>query len=251
MTDRPYPSPASVGPPDALVSDGYSPPSVTGEPPSAPAPRHSDDPSGSNSTASATADAGKQAAGEVASTAADKAQDVAGEAKAQARNVLSEAQTQLQDQAKAQHGNLVSNLRSLADELSSMAGNADQNGIATRWVGEAGNRARSAADWMGDREPGQLVDEVRAFARRRPGTFVLGALAAGIAAGRLTRGVVGVHKEGVDGGGTQETDRSVGSVSAQPTGVHGDPGFLAPPTSQPAPVVPHVPTAGPVTGEPS
>ncbi|HKC26518.1 MAG TPA: hypothetical protein VKB75_00770, partial [Jatrophihabitans sp.] len=43
--------------------------------------------------------------------------------------------------------------------------------------------------------PGDLVDELRRFARRRPGAFLMGALAAGVVAGRLGRGVVAAHTE--------------------------------------------------------
>jgi hypothetical protein len=142
-----------------------------------------------------TAQAGKQAAGEVAQTAADKAQDVANEAKAQVRNLAGQAQDQLREQAGAQHRNLVTNLRALGDELASMADNSEKSGPATDLVGEAGARAHSTASWLDDREPGQLVDELRAFGRRKPGVFVLGALAAGVLAGRLTRGVVAVHQD--------------------------------------------------------
>lgn len=145
--------------------------------------------------ASQSAEAGKQAASEVASTAAEKAKDVAQETKAQARNVLGQAQDQLKQQTQAQHGNLVNNLRSLADQLSSMAQGSEQSGYATDLVGQAADRAHGAASWLDAREPAQLVDEARRFARQKPGSFILGALAAGVVAGRLTRGVVAVHKD--------------------------------------------------------
>src|SRR6478752_6634631 len=66
-----------------------------------------------------TAQAGKQAAGEVAQTAGDRAKDVAQTTKDQARNVLGQAQNQLREQASTQQRSLVSNLRSLGDELNS------------------------------------------------------------------------------------------------------------------------------------
>ena len=45
------------------------------------------------------------------------------------------------------------------------------------------------------RDPGELLDEVRSFARRKPGLFLLGAAAAGIVAGRLTSGVKAAHSD--------------------------------------------------------
>jgi hypothetical protein len=153
-----------------------------------------------------SAQAGKQAAGEVAQTATDKAKDVAQEAKTQARNVVGQAQDQLREQASNQHRNLVTNLRSLGDQLNSMADRSDESGPATDLVGEAGSRAHSVASWLDEREPGQLLDELRSFARRKPGVFLIGALAAGVVAGRLTRGVVAAH---------QDDDDSVGSGRSQ------------------------------------
>lgn len=148
--------------------------------------------------AAQTAQAGKQAVGEVAHTATDKAKDVATETKRQARNVMGEAQSQLKDQAATQHRNAVTSLRSLADELQSMSERSEQSGLAGDLVGQAGERAHSVASWLDAREPGDLVDEVRTFARRRPGAFLLGALAAGVVAGRLTRGAVAAHSDDAD-----------------------------------------------------
>lgn len=149
--------------------------------------------------ASDTADAAKGAAGDVAQTASEKAKDVADEAKRQARDLVGEARQQVGSQVGNQHQNLVTNLRSLADELSRMAAASDQQGLASDLVGQAGDRARGAADWLGGRQPGDLLDEVRSFARRRPGTFLVGALVAGVAVGRLTRGAVAAHSDDLSG----------------------------------------------------
>lgn len=166
-----------------------------------------------------SAQAGKQAAGEVAQTATDKATDVAQEAKTQARHVIGQAQDQLRGQASTQHRNLVGNLRSLGDQLNSMAEPSDQPGQATDLVAEAGSRVHSAASWLDEREPGHLLDELRSFARRKPATFVLGALAAGVVAGRLTRGVVAVHQDDGDPSAQAHGDTSaqrLGDPLAQP-----------------------------------
>jgi hypothetical protein len=161
--------------------------------------------------AAASAEAGKQAASDVAQTASDKAKDVAQEAGDQARQVLSEAQNKLGDHARDQHQNAVHNLRSLGEELNAMAQRSDQAGPATDIVSQAGSRVASAASWLDARQPGDLIEEVRRFARRRPGAFLLGALAAGVLAGRLTRGVVAVHQD-------DESD-DAGSPAAVPTGL--------------------------------
>lgn len=200
------PDALSVPPGDALVVGGGSPPHTTSS---------SGDTSSVKERAADTADAGKQAAGEVASTAADKAQDVVQETKQQARNVLHEARDQARTQAKDQHRNLVTNLRSLADEFGQMAQRSDVGGPGSDLVGQAGQRAGSVADWLDAREPGQLVEEVRRYARRSPGTFVLGALAAGVLAGRLTRGVVAAHSDD-DTSGAEVTGRHEALSSTYP-----------------------------------
>jgi hypothetical protein len=66
------------------------------------------------------------------------------------------------------------------------------------------------AGWLEQREPGELLDEVRALARRKPGTFLLGALAAGVVAGRLTRGAVDATR-------SDTGDGAAADVSTTPT----------------------------------
>ena len=61
-------------------------------------------------------------------------------------------------------------------------------GLAADLAQEVADRARSLSRHLDQREPGELLDDVRRFARQRPGTFLLGALAAGVIAGRLLRG---------------------------------------------------------------
>jgi len=176
--------------------------------------------------AAGAADAAKQAGGEVASTAAEKAKDVAAETKRQARDLVGEARNQVQSQVGDQHRNLVTNIRSLGDELGSMAGSGEQHGLASEIVSQAGDRARGVADWLDGRDPSQLLDEVRSFARRKPGVFLAGALIAGVAVGRLTRGVVATH--------TEDSDSSISGGNGAELGAYG---------SYP---VPNTPSAEPV-----
>jgi hypothetical protein len=173
----------------------------------------------------------KQAAGDVASTAVDSAKQVAEESKNQARNLVGEARGQLQDHAMTQHQNLVSNLNSLADELHSMSSNSQQQGPASDLVGQAGQRASDLAGWLESRGPGDLVDEVRNFARRRPGAFLAGALIAGVLAGRLTRGVVAVHQSDDSSNGTSSPSvPQTGGTAGYGTG------YATPPAAPTAPL---------------
>jgi hypothetical protein len=188
--------------------------------------------------AAQSAEAGKQAAGEVAQGAADKAKDVAAETKLQARDLLGQARTQLQDQASSQHRDLAHNVRAAGDELAAMAASVDQPGPVTDLVDNAGRRAHSLATWLDEREPGDLVEELRRFARRRPGAFLLGALAAGVIAGRLTRGVVAVHSDDASSEATQAPAPAAAPAPATQTMTPTPERHLPPAPVQAPPVAP-------------
>lgn len=188
------------------------------------------------------ANQGKQAAGQVAQTAVEHAQEVKEEAVRQARDLAGEARQQVSSQVGQQHKALVSNLRSLGSELGSMTQSTQgQSGMATELVSQAKDRIDGLANWLDDREPGQLLDEAKHYARRRPGMFLVGALAAGVVAGRLTRGVVASHtsddSSGQVGATTQQSLPSYGAgesvaVSGYSTGgQYGQPGYPAVPES--------------------
>jgi hypothetical protein len=80
-------------------------------------------------------------------------------------------------------------LRQFSNELQQMADSGGTSGLANDVVRQVSSRARDLYQGMENREPGELLDEVRRFARRKPGVFLFGAAAAGVLAGRLTRGV--------------------------------------------------------------
>jgi len=186
--------------------------------------------------AAQAADTAKQAAGNVTQTAAANAKDVVGEARRQARDLVGEARDQVNGQVDVQHRNLVDNLHTLADELGRMSEASEQQGLASELVGQASERARGAAEFIGNRRPGDLVDEVRSFARRRPGTFLVGALVAGVAVGRLTRGVVAAHSD--DDTGAHSTSNLTTSGYPDPSSEPTTQFYSAPPAHQ------GLPTAG-------
>ncbi|MCZ2404360.1 hypothetical protein IV498_14530 [Paenarthrobacter sp. Z7-10] len=193
---------------------------------------------------------GKQAAAHVAATAKDEAGNVAQEVGTQAKNLVGELGDDLRTQAGAQQQKVAEGLRSISDELRSMAeNNSGEAGTATHWVHEAARRTGSAAGWLDQRDPGELVQEVKRFARQRPGAFLAIAAGAGLLAGRLTRGLAG-------GGDSQSGTTSARNDSGVPrklpptpnyqlvsegTGAY-DPDSVYPPVPEVAP--PTVTTAG-------
>jgi len=71
-----------------------------------------------------------------------------------------------------------------------MSDRSDGSGMATDLIKQASQRTSDAASWLESREPGDLMNEVRGFARQRPGMFLAGAAVAGVLVGRLTRNVL-------------------------------------------------------------
>jgi len=130
----------------------------------------------------------KQKTGEVAQTAKEQASNVVGEARQQATNVVGEVRTQVNSQAVAQRDRLAEMLRSITDELRTMADAGNTSGIATTAVRQISGTTESLAGYLEQREPADFLDDVRDVARRRPGAFLVGALAAGVVAGRLFKG---------------------------------------------------------------
>ncbi|NPC95774.1 hypothetical protein [Nocardioides sp. zg-DK7169] len=167
-------------------------------------------------------DDGKQVAG----TAAEEARAVASEAAGQARRVLDDAVSQASEQSKTQQARLAETLRGLADDLGKMA-DGGEPGLATSVAKEVADRARSAGSYLEDHEPSELLDEARRFARRRPGVFLLGSLAAGVVAGRLLRGAAdGIAAAEGTGAPVPLEGGAAGEVGSAPTGrpyVAGDP----------------------------
>ena len=129
------------------------------------------------------------AGGQVAQAAKEQAQNVAGEARQQARDLVGEARLQVREQAGSQKSRAVQGLRALADELQQLAQSSGQAGLATEVARQVSGRTRDLAFYLDRREPDELLEGVRSYARRRPVVFLAGAAVAGVVAGRLTRGL--------------------------------------------------------------
>ena len=138
-----------------------------------------------------------QAGSQVASVATDQAKQVAQETQRQAKDLLEQGRTQVKDQVVTQQQKAGQSLTSLAQELRGLADGTSSGapGPARDLLQQASSSVESFASMLQNREPAQLLDDVRSFARRKPGLFLLGAAAAGVLAGRLTSGVKAVHSD--------------------------------------------------------
>jgi hypothetical protein len=135
---------------------------------------------------------------DVASTAKDQALDVAQEAQRQARDLFGEFRGQIQQQTQQQRDRLVELLREFEDELQNMAQAGGGSGTATEVVRQVADRLSGVRSYLeGGANP---MNDVRTFARRRPGAFLLLAAAAGVLAGRATRGAAAARKQEQQGG---------------------------------------------------
>jgi len=171
------------------------------------------------------ADTAKQAGTQVAGTVKEQAGQVTAEAGKQAKQLLAQAQSEVTEQAAATQQRVAEGLHALADELTGMARNSDQDGPATDLARQAADRAHQAAGWLAARDPGALLDEVRSFARRKPGTYLAIALGAGVLAGRLTRGLTAPADDTADP--SNSTAPALSATLPQTPAPLGRPGAIA------------------------
>jgi hypothetical protein len=138
-----------------------------------------------------------QAGSQVASTATDQAKEVVQETQRQAKDLIDQGRSQVREQAISQQQKAGQSLSSLAQELRGLADGTSSGapGPARDLLQQASGYVENFAGKLQNREPAELLDEVRSFARRKPGLFLLGAAAAGVLAGRLTRGVQAAHTD--------------------------------------------------------
>jgi hypothetical protein len=148
-----------------------------------------------------------QAGSQVASVATDQAKEVAYETQRQAKDLLDQGRTQVRQQVVSQQQKAGQGLSSLAQELRALADGTSQGapGPARDLLQQASSSVENFASMLQNREPAELLDEVRRFARRKPGLFLLGAAAAGVLAGRLTSGVKAAHSDTGTSGGQYTT----------------------------------------------
>ena len=183
-----------------------------------------------------------EAGGHVAQTAADQAREVVSETARQARDLLGEAGGHARDQASVQQQKAASQLRSVADELWEMTAKGGQSGVATEVAQQAAERIHGMASWLEQREPADVLQAVRDFARRRPGVFLAGAVAAGLAAGRLTRGMTDAARSGGQRPDPQRPPREIPPGAAIPPPP--DPDWTTPMPGYPAGTEPYYPAGG-------
>jgi len=126
---------------------------------------------------------------------------------------VDQTRSELRGQASNQQAQLASRLNSWASELGSMASKSEESGPMTDLAHEAARRGGEIAHWLDTHEPADVLDEVKRFARRRPVAFLALAAAAGVVAGRVTRGAVAANT-------SVDSDTEPSPTRAYDSGVH-------------------------------
>jgi ElaB/YqjD/DUF883 family membrane-anchored ribosome-binding protein len=193
--------------------------------------RDPDSPGQVRQAASKTAEAAGSAVGDVADTAKSQAQTVVAEAKVQARGLASEVRERVGSEARGQNDRLADGLRRFADELDEMVNERDDS-PARSVVSQVSQGGRRVADYLSERGPEGVLDELQDFARRRPGTFLAVAAAAGFVAGRLGKTAFSTAKE--ESSGTSDSGSVTGVARVdEPVGLT-EPTYVGAGTPMPA-----------------
>lgn len=162
------------------------------------------------------ADNAQRAASEVTDTAREEARQVTDEATGQIKSLASSAQDEFYSQAGSQQQRLAEQSRTVSDDLQRISrGEPAESDLVNRVVGMMAQRAEQFTTQLENKEPSELLGDVRRFASRRPGLFLAVAAGVGLAAGRLTRGLADNDEVG-NSGDSEKTGSQQGTDTAPP-----------------------------------
>ncbi|MET0713595.1 MAG: hypothetical protein ABWY57_01665 [Mycetocola sp.] len=161
-----------------------------------------------------TTDRVRGAGSHIAGTAADEAANVKNEVGYQAKNLVGQVRTQVTGQVSTQKDRAADGIRTVSDQLRSMADSSETDGMASNLVSQAASRAGDVAGWLESRDPADLLNEVKRFARRRPGVFIAIAAGTGIVVGRLAKSLAS---------GNDSSDQDTGYRAARTDYIGEDP----------------------------
>jgi hypothetical protein len=164
-----------------------------------------------------------QAGGQrVVSEAVHQVGQLSEQVQTQVKEMLGRSQEEFTSRASEQTDKAAVQLREMAGELRALAdGRPDDAPRARDYVGQAAQRVESYAGRLDRDGFAGAAHDLGRFARRRPGTFLLGAVAAGFVAGRLARGAQALN--GSDDSSPPAPRASLSSSPAAGSHFHLDP----------------------------
>jgi hypothetical protein len=138
---------------------------------------------------SGAVDSARHVADDVGTSTREAVSEVAEDVKTHTLHVIDDAKTQVRSQAETQTHRASEFTRDLAHELQSMAEHGD-SGYLTSLARDGASRLERFSSHLDERGLEGALDDVRRFARRRPGLFLAGCFGAGVVLGRI------IHHEG-------------------------------------------------------
>lgn len=160
---------------------------------------------GSQQQAGGMAESVRQTAGEAVNTATTRVKESAGAVADQARQTVDQATRQAKSeisdvtsQVRQQADSMITEQKDMAaDRLGTLAGTLRQasrqlqeqeEGTMGRYADVIADQIDTAADFLRQRNPGDLLGDLQRLARRQPEMFVAGSLAVGFLIGRFIKG---------------------------------------------------------------
>jgi len=134
-----------------------------------------------------TAQTARAEAGAVAESVKDETKNVAQEAKQQATHALHQVQEDVRCRANEEASKFAQTLHDTSRQLQSMVDASSEQGFVASLVREGSGATERLATRLDQGGLDAIMADMRSWARRQPGTFVFGALAAGFVVGRLAR----------------------------------------------------------------
>ena len=130
----------------------------------------------------------KQAGKDVMSEVGEQTAAVARTAKDQFQQLATQTRQELRVHSEQRGEQLATRLQTWAGQIKALAeGRVEDAGELRGVLGDVQERLESYASSLRERGPDGVLQDVRQFARRRPGMFLLAAGATGFAIGRIVR----------------------------------------------------------------
>ena len=129
----------------------------------------------------------REAGQAVAETAKDEGRAVVDSAKQETARLASEASAELRKQGDEQTHRIADRVRDIGQQLDGVQRGEAPSGAVATVLSEAADRANRLAARLDEGGIDGVTGEMKDFARRRPGIFLLSAFGLGIVAGRTLR----------------------------------------------------------------
>jgi hypothetical protein len=132
----------------------------------------------------------RDAASNVGDTATAHGREIADQTRVHVRRMAEDARGTLRGRAQQETERAGSALSQAGSQLQALAdGKIDDAGVFGDYLRQAADSVNRWADAVQDRGVDGLLDDLRSYGRRRPGMFLLGAVAAGVVVARFGRNV--------------------------------------------------------------